>query len=411
MKKTIQFLTSVMMLVVTYGCGSAEGTTKGVETTDESDTLNVVVTPATTPETDTIAELNGETDTETLQAIENTGETPAEPAKGLRIAMAGDIMMGTTFPDDTPRLPANGGRNLFDDVKSVFIDADVACANLEGVLMEPGGTARQMGSDPKTYYIFRMPPAYVNNLVDAGIDFMSVANNHANDMQDGGRRSTKRVLGEAGIAYAGQTDCPTAIIERGGKIIGIAAFGHSANTCHTWNYDNVRRTVAGLDSICDIVIVSFHGGAEGTEYSHVPHTMEKYLGEQRGDVERFAHTAIDAGADVVYGHGPHVTRAVELYKDRFIIYSLGNFCTPFRMSITGTKGYAPVVTVDVDSEGRFTGGKIHSFIQQPGKGPRKDATGRVARHIRDLSESDFPDSPLNISDDGLITPRQGARMQ
>lgn len=402
---------SLMLLTLTYACGSADGTTRGVEATDDTDTLSVVVTPGATSETDSLTAESVEMDADTVKVIEASENMPVEPAKGLRIAVAGDIMMGTTFPDDTPRLPANGGRNLFDDVKSVFIDADVACANLEGVLMEPGGTARQMGSDPKTYYIFRMPPSYVNNLVDAGIDFVSVANNHANDMQDGGRRSTKRVLGEAGIAYAGQTDCPTAIIERGGKIIGIAAFGHSANTCRTWNYDNVRRTVAGLDSICDIVIVSFHGGAEGTDYSHVPHTMEKYLGEQRGDVERFAHTAIDAGADVVYGHGPHVTRAVELYKDRFIIYSLGNFCTPFRMSITGTKGYAPVVTVEVDSEGRFTGGKIHSFIQQPGKGPRKDATGRVARHIRDLSASDFPDSPLSISDDGVITPRQGARRQ
>lgn len=411
MKKTIQFLMSVMLLVVTFSCSRADGTTRGVEGADEADTLSVALTPDSTPETDNIADLCEETDIDALVAVEMSEEVSADSGKGLRIAMAGDIMMGTTFPDDTPRLPANGGRNLFDDVKSVFTDADVVCANLEGVLMEPGGIAKEMGEDPKIYYIFRMPEAYVNNLADAGIDFVSVANNHSNDMQAGGRRSTKRVLDAAGIAYAGQTDCPTAVIERGGKKIGIAAFGHSAHTCHTWNYDNVRRTVAGLDSVCDIVIVSFHGGAEGADYSHVPHMMEKYLGEPRGDVERFAHTAIDAGADVVYGHGPHVTRAVELYKDRFIIYSLGNFCTPYRVSITGTKGYAPVVTVDVDSEGRFTAGKIHSFIQQPGIGPRKDTTGRVAKHIRELSDTDFPASPLSISDDGVITPRQEARMQ
>lgn len=411
MKNIVKILIFMTSGCFAAGCGRAEGNAQVEAVTESADSLNVTMTvlndniePAVSiPDT-------ADAESDTVPASGAVGVAVA-PARGLTIAVVGDIMMGTTFPDDTPRLPANGGKNLFDDVKPVFAAADVVCGNLEGVLMEPGGTARKMGSNPKTYYIFRMPTAYVNNLVDAGFDFVSVANNHANDMQDAGRKSTQRVLNDAGIAFAGQTNCPTAIIQREGKMIGIAAFGHSGNTCHTWQYDNVRRTVAGLDSICDIVIVSFHGGAEGAEYGHVPHKMEYFLGEERGDVEKFAHTAIDAGADVVYGHGPHVTRGIELYKDRFIVYSLGNFCTPVRMSLTGVKGYAPVVTVDVDSEGRFTGGKIHSFIQQPGKGPLTDAANKVARHMRQLSEEDFPASPLRIADDGTITLRREEQRQ
>lgn len=388
-----------MMVIGTCNCGRADSSAQVRTVVDGSDGASVSVTEVS-PENQVEASDSSKKD---AAAITEVIEEIRDGKGGLTIAMAGDIMMGTTFPDDTPRLPANGGKNLFDAVKPVFAQADVVCGNLEGVLMEPGGKARPMGSNPKTYYIFRMPTAYVNNLVDAGVDFVSVANNHVNDMQEGGRKSTQRVLTDAGIAFAGQTNCPTAVIERDGKKIGIAAFGHSSNTCHTWEYDQVRRTVEGLDKTCDIVIVSFHGGAEGAECGHVPHKMETYLGEQRGDVEKFAHVAIDAGADVVYGHGPHVTRGVELYKDRFIVYSLGNFCTPYRMSLTGVKGYAPVVTVDVDEDGKFTGGKIHSFIQQPGKGPLADPTDKVARHMRQLTQADFPSSPLRIADDGTIT--------
>ena len=64
--------------------------------------------------------------------------------------------------------------------------------------------------------------------------------------------------------------------------------------------------VKKLDSICDIVIVSFHGGAEGAQFQNVPRTNEIFYGENRGDVYKFSHTLIDAGADIVFGHGPHV---------------------------------------------------------------------------------------------------------
>lgn len=105
----------------------------------------------------------------------------------------------------------------------------------------------------------------------------------------------------------------------------------------------------------------------------------------------------------MFGHGPHVPRAAELYKDHIIFYSLGNFCTPYRMGISGATGYAPIAEVTVDGHGRFTSGKIHSLLQHRGIGPRFDSANSAAGLIRRLSQEDFPESPLVIAPDGTLS--------
>lgn len=249
-----------------------------------------------------------------------------------------------------------------------------------------------------------MPPEYVDNLVNAGFDFMGIANNHINDFGHPGRKSTMATLRGAGLPPVGLKGvCETAIIERKGLKIGVTQFGHGANNLDVTNLAELRRVVKELREKADIVVVSFHGGAEGKDQTHVPHRQESFVGENRGNVEAFAHAAVDAGADVVFGHGPHVPRAAELYKDRIIFYSLGNFCTPYRVSIADVSGYAPLAEVRVDGSGRFLDGKIHSFIQQRGIGPRRDRANNAARLMKRLSAEDFPSSPLVISADGRLT--------
>ena len=150
--------------------------------------------------------------------------------------------------------------------------------------------------------------------------------------------------------------------------------------------------------------MTYHGGAEGTKYRHLPDGPETFLGENRGDLRRFAHFCIDNGADVIYGHGPHVVRAMELYKGHFIAYSLGNFCTPYGINIAGVSGYAPVLQLTINSaDGTFVKGKINSFIQQRGRGPRLDKQNIVAKEIQSLTKADFTDQKITISDDGTIT--------
>ena len=331
-------------------------------------------------------------------------ESP-EVAKTLSLAFVGDIMMGTTFPDSIhgTHLPANGGRNLFDEAKDVLSRVDVACGNLEGIFLDGPGRRRPM-TNPKTYFVFRMPPSYVDNLVNAGIDFMGMANNHVNDFGEPGRAASMATMKKANLAHAGLKDrCEIALLERGGLKVALTQFGHGGNNLDVTDLDELRRVVKAMRDTADIVVVAFHGGAEGAAHQHVPFKMETYVGEKRGNVAEFAHAAIDAGADVVYGHGPHVPRAAELYKGHIIFYSLGNFCTPYRMGVAGVSGYAPIAEITIDSDGKFIGGKIHSMLQQRGRGPRKDATNAAAKLMKRLSATDFPKSALRIADDGTLS--------
>ncbi|MCH5223804.1 MAG: CapA family protein [Muribaculaceae bacterium] len=335
--------------------------------------------------------------------IPETPETENINKKPLSLAFTGDIMMGTTYPSGGNYIPANDGADLFSDVTEILSAVDIAAGNLEGTLLDVGGQAKKC-SDPSICYAFKMPTKYVKNLVNAGYDFVGIANNHINDFGPEGLASTQKTLKENGILFAGlRASCPTAVTEIDGRKIGFAAFGHNRGTLSILDMNEVANTVKGLADECDFVVVSFHGGGEGPKFQHVPHKTETCFGENRGNVEAFAHAAIDAGADVVYGHGPHVNRAVELYKDHLIMYSLGNFCTPYRMGLGGVSGYAPVVTVNLNPDGTFESGKIHSFIQQKGKGPRKDATNSVAKNMRSLTKADFPNTRIEIADDGTIT--------
>ncbi|MDF1867426.1 MAG: CapA family protein, partial [Saprospiraceae bacterium] len=116
----------------------------------------------------------------------------------------------------------------------------------------------------------------------------------------------------------------------------------------------------------------------------------------------FAHSVVDAGADIVFGHGPHVTRAAELYKDRFIIYSMGNFCTYGRFNLRDVAGYAPVIKLNVDKNGAFQNGEIIPIYQQKTHGPKIDSQKRATKKLIELTKADFPDSGLDISLDGRI---------
>ncbi|MBR6424196.1 MAG: CapA family protein [Bacteroidales bacterium] len=318
----------------------------------------------------------------------------------LTVAMCGDIMMGTTYP--TVRLPQNDGADIFSDVKDLFLGADLAAGNLEGVICE-GGTCTKNTAKANNY-AFRMPESYAHLLSETGFDHLNLANNHTNDFGAYGLTRTRQILEEQGIAFTGLPDCESTVVERGGVRYGICSFGHNSYTLKHTDTAAVTRIVTALRPQCDILIVSFHGGAEGAKHSHLPDGPELFLGENRGNLRAFAHHCVDLGADIVFGHGPHVTRAVECYKDRIIAYSLGNFCTTFGVNVSGVTGYAPVLVVRIDRDGRFVDGRIHSFIQMPGTGPKLDAEDKVAQHMRSLSLTDFRgDCGLHISDNGTLT--------
>ena len=128
------------------------------------------------------------------------------------------------------------------------------------------------------------------------------------------------------------------------------------------------------------------------------------MGAKRGDVHQFAHAVVDAGADIVLGNGPHVSRAMEIYKDRLIAYSLGNFCTYKSVSVAGVCGMAPLLKVKLNKQGEFIGGNIIAFNQSHQYGLTRDTLNRVAKRIKLLTEKDFLEAGLDINDNGAIVP-------
>jgi hypothetical protein len=336
-------------------------------------------------------------DTDSLTVAPDTTWTKKDT---LTIIGVGDIMMGTNYPED--KLPPQEGDFLLRDVDSILRDADVTFGNLEGTLLDVGGTPKTC-RDPKVCYAFRTPTRYVRHLIRAGFDMMSLANNHAGDFGDAGRKSSMKTLDVAGILHAGQIDKKYAIFEKDSIKYGLAAFAPNTNCVSLNDLAGAKAIVAHLDSLCDVVIVSFHGGAEGAQYQNVPRTNEIYHGENRGDVYKFSHALIDVGADIIFGHGPHVTRAMEVYNDRFIAYSLGNFCTHRGISVSGVNGLAPIVKVFTDNTGKFYKAQITPTYQTYGTGVKIDPQKQVIHKIRELTKKDFPESRIHIDENGLIT--------
>ncbi len=390
---------SIILLLIAFGCQSV-----GTITSDNHSS------PISDQELEEIAnyieELSEELPDDTIP--ENSPEVLpftedmklVMDADSFTIIGVGDMMLGTNFPSEN-YLPANQGRNLLAPVKEYLQSADVTFGNLEGVVLNEGGTPKNC-NNPETCYIFRSPEYMVERLIEAGFDVVSTANNHVNDFGVVGRTNTAKVLNELNLPFAGFNTHPYTIFESGGLKIGFAAFAPHSGTMSFFDIKGAKEIVTMLDQQTDIVIVSFHAGAEGKEAQHVPRKEERFLGANRGDVYKFSRDMIDAGADILFGHGPHVTRAVDLYKNRFIAYSLGNFCTYNRFNLQGVNGYAPIIKVYTNKEGEFLKAEVLSITQNRPGGPEPDSGHHAYNIIKQLTQEDIPEAPLKFSNNAIF---------
>lgn len=333
-------------------------------------------------------------------------EPPAPPAavdkSTLRITIAsvGDMMIGTDYPED--HLPDDDGISFLTDVTPWLSSADIAFGNLEGVLVD-GGEPGKKCSNPDACYLFRSPTRYAEHYHNAGFDVLSLANNHARDFGEEGRTSSMVAISAAGMLHTGR-EGDFASLEVDGIHVAILGYAVTRNSNMLLDYDLAEETVSKFAASHDIVIVSFHGGAEGQDVTHLPFEEEEYYGEPRGNVVRFSRMAVDSGADLVIGHGPHIVRGMERYKERLIAYSLGNFATYYGISVAGTKGIAPILLTTLDGNGRFVGGDIVSTVQLRPAGPSIDEKQRALNLVRGLSAQDFGQSGLTFGPDGSIEP-------
>lgn len=342
-------------------------------------------------------------ESEETSGLPNPTPTPSKNNEPLTIMAVGDVMIGSTSINDT-FLPPNDGADMLKEVTPILSKADITFGNLEGPMLEGGKTTKCPPNSTRCF-AFRQPTRYGKLLKDAGFDVMSLANNHAGDFGDYGRESTRKTLDALGIKHAGsdKEQFSTTYIESKGKTIAFVGFAHNNLVPNVNDVATARQLVTEAKKKADIVVVSFHGGSEGTDAQHVPNRTE-YLGsEARGNLPLFTHTVIDAGADLVLGHGPHVLRGMEIYKDRLIAYSMGNFATYGMFSLKMETALTAIFEVNIAADGKFLGGKLYAGKQEGKGGPTFDKTNAAIKKVRELSIADFGENAPNIAGDGSFT--------
>ena len=307
----------------------------------------------------------------------------------IRIAAVGDIMMGTTFPENI--LPPKDGATLFRDVRPLLEGSDLVFGNLEGALLEGGKSPKcgnyKPGPGVRPCFAFRTPLRYAERLREAGFNVLNVANNHTLDFGMEGVDNTLSALDNAWIQPVGGQR--VALFPVGVKRVAVAGFSYSLPTPYVYPMLDIPRAmeiVAALKSMHDLVVVSFHGGAEGSGALAVRDADEEFLGEKRGNPVRFARAAVDAGADLVLGHGPHVPRAIEIYRGKLIAYSLGNFAVYSMFNIKGPSGlgYVLQATLSADTGDVLSFRTPSTALRHPGI-PYIDREGKAEALLRKLS--------------------------
>ncbi|MFK3981725.1 CapA family protein [Micromonospora sp. NPDC050397] len=328
---------------------------------------------------------------------ETPSPTPSAP-KVISLSATGDIIMGNA-PD---RLPPNGGKGFFDPVKQALA-ADLVMGNLEEPITDDTGTSK-CGADATQCHQFRVPPAYAAHLKDAGFELLNQANNHGNDFGPAGYRNTQRHLREQGLAHTGAPNEITVLEVEG---VQVAVIGFSA---YAWNNSVINIPVAEklvkkATGMADLVVVQAHMGGEGSDKIHVRPGTEMFLGENRGDPIKFSHAMVDAGADLIVGHGPHVLRGMEFYRGRLIAYSLGNFAGGAgALNNSGRLGWGGVLKVSLTADGGWAGGEfVSTYMNGAGK-PTPDGQRRGLKAVRELSEADFAGTAPAFDPTGKIAP-------
>lgn len=255
----------------------------------------------------------------------NTGEIYEQENGGgkdkrIVICLVGDVLLASGVGES---IAANGPDYPWKDTADVLKESDIAIANLECAVSTRGDP------EPDKEYTFRALPRVLDGAVKAGVDVLTLANNHVLDFGQEAMLDTINYIKEKKMLTAGaglnedEATLP-AIVEIGGKKVAVLAFSRiiprsswiagkeKPGLASGHNYQMMMDRVKATDQEADITVVSMHWGDETEDY---PDRKEVQL----------AHALVDAGADIVVGHHPHVLQGIEFYQGKVIAYSLGNF--------------------------------------------------------------------------------------
>lgn len=317
----------------------------------------------------------------------------------LTIKAVGDIIPGTDY--QRYRLP-DDWQYLFGSIQYHLGEADITFGNFESTLTEVPNSAKNTGS--ANTFAFRTPPWYASVLGAAGFDVLSVANNHSMDFFEQGFNDTIAHIEAAGMKAVGRKG-EIVYLEAQGQTVAFIAFSNYPEHNQVQDIEAAIALVETAATQADTVVVSFHAGKEGTDATVTRDQDELFYSENRGNVVRFSRAVVDHGADLVLGHGPHVPRAIELYNNKLIAYSLGNFLGYQSLSTVGPLGTSLILQADLDAQGNFVSGRIIPVaLDRNGVPYLDDHFGGVVL-VRQFTQRDFPDTPLAIDDLGYIWPQ------
>ncbi len=238
---------------------------------------------------------------------------PAPPApRTFSLCAVGDIMLDRSVGR---MIKQKGCKWIIQEVAEDLAAADFTFGNLESPLSTVGA------HDPPNC-VFRANPEYVKVLTLAGFDMVTLANNHCTDPGREGYLQTLKHLDRVGIKYVGgarvraQASWPRMTTVNGLTVGWLAYtdldFPVDCPSRVPRDLCRHREQIAAVKNKCDLLIVSYHWGQEYWEH---PSERQKQVG----------HAAVEAGADLVLGHHPHVLEGIEIYQGRPILYSMGNF--------------------------------------------------------------------------------------
>lgn len=315
----------------------------------------------------------------------------------ITLSFVGDVMTGSDYPDKS-YLPPNEGKDIFNGVVNYFKNSDINFANLEGAI---ANTDTQSSKRGKRSYSFRMPPYMADRIAEAGFNIVAIANNHARDFGEKGYKQTQEYLKNAGINVVGNILNTASFIEVKNKKIGFLAFyyfSYANNSIQDIN--SAKALVEKTKKECDFLIVSFHGGAEGNNMYRVPKETEMFYGENRGDVYKFARAVSDAGANLIIGHGPHVLRAMEMYNNSLIAYSLGNFVGYKQFSLAGNNGISAILQIKLEDDLKISSVKVIPIKLINGGVPSVDSSKEAINKLNNYADLDFPKSGVKFDLEG-----------
>lgn len=257
----------------------------------------------------------------------------------VTISLAGDVLLGSWIGK---HMDTHGVDYPWENVKAVFLSSDLSLINLECSV----GTA---GEAQDKEFTFRAKPETLKGLVNAGIKGVNLGNNHTLDFGRECFRQTLNNLEEHGLKYTGggrdiESAYEPAVWEINDIKIGFIGFSRVTPHVDWYAAENRAGIVNGYDSNSpnmvkavqqakekvDFLIVSLHWGVQLADY---PSENDAAIAKE----------LIDNGADCIMGHHPHVLQGIEFYKDRPIVYSLGNF-------IFGTKSERTAQTMIFNME-------------------------------------------------------------